>query len=309
MPRIARDYSEIKVYHITIRGIDKQYIFFEDKDKEKFIEIIKNTKEKYNYELYAYCLMDNHVHLVIYDREEKISRIMQSIEISYVFYFNKKYERIGHLFQNRFFSKKVENREYLKMLCRYIHQNPLNAGMAKTEEYKWSSYQSYIRSNKLVDTELLLSVFSKNIQEAKKEFIKFHNIEIKNNEEKIQNIIEYELQDKMTDKSQQIGVRPTVYTRSLNDRKGVFKKRIGADFVQMVSVFHHPVCRKRLIKEKQIRSLQSDVKLRPIVFANRPQVRRQMCQRRFAKAMMRIKSRHTLIPQSSVPYCSAIYSS
>ena len=200
MPRIARDYSEIKVYHITIRGIDKQYIFFEDKDKEKFIEIIKNTKEKYNYELYAYCLMDNHVHLVIYDREEKISRIMQSIEISYVFYFNKKYERIGHLFQNRFFSKKVENREYLKMLCRYIHQNPLNAGMAKTEEYKWSSYQSYIRSNKLVDTELLLSVFSKNIQEAKKEFIKFHNIEIKNNEEKIQNIIEYELQDKMTDK-------------------------------------------------------------------------------------------------------------
>lgn len=201
LPRVARDYSEIKVYHITIRGIDKQNIFFEDKDKGKFIEIIKDTKEKYNYELYAYCLMDNHVHLVIYDKEEKLSKIMQSIEISYVFYFNKKYDRTGHLFQNRFFSKKVENREYLKMLCRYIHQNPLKAGIAKTEDYKWSSYQKYIKSNKLVDTKLLLSIFSENIKEAKEEFIKFHNINIKESKEnEIKDMIKYELLDKMTDK-------------------------------------------------------------------------------------------------------------
>lgn len=200
MPRIARDYSKIKVYHITIRGIDKQNIFFEDKDRGKFIEIIKDTKEKYKYELYAYCLMDNHVHLVIYDKEEKLSKIMQSLQISYVIYFNKKYERIGHLFQDRFFSKKVENREYLKMLCRYIHQNPLKAGIAKTEDYKWSSYQRYIKSNKLVDTKLLLSIFSENIKEAKEEFIKFHNINLNESKEnEIENMLEYELCERLTD--------------------------------------------------------------------------------------------------------------
>ena len=78
MPRIARKYSKIKVYHITIRGIDKQNIFFEEEDKYKFLEIINRTKEKYNYEIYAYCLMDNHVHLVIYDKEQQLSKIYSS---------------------------------------------------------------------------------------------------------------------------------------------------------------------------------------------------------------------------------------
>lgn len=200
LPRIAREYSELKVYHITIRGIDKQNIFFDEDDKSKFIDIIKESKEKYKYEIYAYCLMDNHVHLVIYDKEQKISKIMQSMEVSYAFYFNKKYERVGHLFQNRFFSKKVEDREYLKMVCRYIHQNPLKAGIESTENYKWSSYKEYIKYNKLVDTRLLLSIFSENTENAKEEFIKFHNIDSDiNKEERIKNLIEYELCEKMTD--------------------------------------------------------------------------------------------------------------
>lgn len=160
MPRIARKYSKIKVYHITIRGIDKQNIFFEEEDKYKFLEIINRTKENYNYEIYAYCLMDNHVHLVIYDKEKQLSKIMQSIEISYVFYFNLKYGRTGHLFQNRFFSKKVEDRGYLKRVCRYIHQNPLNAGIGKTEDYKWSSYKEYIEKTKIINNKMLLLVFS-----------------------------------------------------------------------------------------------------------------------------------------------------
>lgn len=200
MPRMAREYSEIKVYHITIRGIDKQDIFFDEDDRYKFMDIIKETKEKYDYDIYSYCLMDNHVHLVIYDKELKISKIMQSIQVSYAFYFNKKYERIGHLFQNRFFSKKVEDREYLKMVCRYIHQNPLKAGIGKTEEYKWSSYKEYVGNPKIINNKLLLSIFSENIENAKEEFIKFHNIDTdSNNEEKIKNMIDYEFIGKVTD--------------------------------------------------------------------------------------------------------------
>lgn len=200
LPRIARKYSEVKVYHITIRGIDKQNIFLDEDDKRKFISIIKETKEKYNYEIYAYCLMDNHVHLVIYDKEQKISKIMQSIEISYVFYFNMKYDRIGHLFQDRFFSKKVEDREYLKMVCRYIHQNPLKAGLGKTEEYKWSSYKEYIGNPKIINSKLLLSIFSEDIEDAKQVFIKFHNLNINvDKETEIENMMEYELCERLND--------------------------------------------------------------------------------------------------------------
>ena len=200
LPRIARTYSEVKVYHITIRGIDKQDIFLDEYDKHKFMSIIKETKEKYNYEIYSYCLMDNHVHLVIYDKEQKISKIMQSIEISYAFYFNMKYDRTGHLFQNRFFSKKIDDREYLKKVCRYIHQNPLKAGIEKTEKYKWSSYNEYTQSPKIINNKLLLSVFSENIEEAKQEFIKFHNANINDDKEtEIENMIEYELCERLTD--------------------------------------------------------------------------------------------------------------
>lgn len=200
MPRISRKYSPINVYHITIRGIDKQDIFYDEKDRYKFIDIIKEIKEKYNYQIYSYCLMDNHVHLVIYDKEKNISKIMQSIQISYAFYFNIKYERTGHLFQNRFFSKEVENREYLKMVCRYIHQNPEKAGIAKTEDYKWSSYKEYIGKTKIIDNRMLLSIFSENIEEAIKGFIKFHNINSDSNkEEEIKNMIEYEMCEKMSD--------------------------------------------------------------------------------------------------------------
>lgn len=176
-------------------------MFFLDKsDKYKFIDIIRETKEKYNYEIYAYCLMDNHVHLVIYDKEQKLSKLMQSIEISYAIYFNKKYERVGHLFQDRFFSKKVEDREYLKMVCRYIHQNPQKARIEKTENYKWSSYKEYIENSKIINNELLLSIFSENKDNAKQEFIRFHNTDVEENKQKeLSDMIEYEMHRKMSD--------------------------------------------------------------------------------------------------------------
>ena len=200
MPRIARVYSELKVYHIIIRGIDKQDIFLDKYDKDKFLKIIVETKEKYNYEVYAYCLMDNHVHLIIYDKDEMISKIMQSIEIRYVSYFNIKYDRVGHLFQDRFHSKRIEDRDYLKLACRYIHQNPAKAGIAKTEEYKWSSYQEYIKTPKIINNKLLLLIFSKEKEVAKQEFINFHNVNVNEDKEtEITNILEYELNVKFTD--------------------------------------------------------------------------------------------------------------
>lgn len=196
MPRLPREYNEIKVYHVILRGIDKQDIFFDDKDRYKFLEIIKETKIKYDYEVYAYCLMNNHVHIIIYDKTNHLSKIMQSVEISYSIYFNKKYERVGHLFQNRFLSKKIENKEYFMSACRYIHQNPSKARIEKTETYKWSSYQEYIIKKKIINPNMLLVIFSADKKQAKEDFIKFHNI---NSSQEIYELIEYEMKEKITD--------------------------------------------------------------------------------------------------------------
>ena len=132
MPRVARKISISKVYHIILRGNDRQDIFFEEQDYRKFLKLVNNAKEKYQYEIYTYCLMTNHVHLIVYDKNNQISKIMQSMEVAYSSYFAKKYGKEGHLFQNRFLSKNVESKEYLYRLCKYIHQNPLKAGISKT---------------------------------------------------------------------------------------------------------------------------------------------------------------------------------
>lgn len=195
MPRINRKISYTKTYHIILRGIDKQDIFLCENDYCKFLETLNKVKKQYECDIYSYCLMNNHVHIVIYDKGNKLPKIMQSIEISYSLYFNKKYNRVGHLFQNRYLSKNIEDREYLKMVCRYIHQNPQKAGIGSIEDYKWSSYKEYIKNPKIINNNVLLKIFSEDLEKAKNEFIKFHNIQINNVEE----LIEYEIIDKLTD--------------------------------------------------------------------------------------------------------------
>lgn len=194
MPRKARNISSTKVYHIIFRGNDKQDIFFDKQDYKKFIKEIKRTKETYKYELYAYCLMSNHIHLIIYDQENQLSKAMQSLAITYSSYFSQKYDKVGHLFQNRFLSRNVENKEYLIHLVRYIHQNPLKAKIEKTEKYKWSSYNEFISKEKLTDTKLILSFFGTEKEKAIENFVKFHRLE-----EKEANYAEYEIINRLTD--------------------------------------------------------------------------------------------------------------
>lgn len=196
MPRTKRKISYTKVYHIILRGINKQDIFLETDDYYKFLDVLKETKIKYKYEIYSYCLMNNHAHLIIFDKTDNLSKIMQSIEISYSIYFNRKYNRVGHLFQNRFLSKEIQEKEYLKMACRYIHQNPLKAKIGRIEEYKWSSYKEYIIKKLIINPKVILSIFASNEEEAKNEFIKFHGTE---SEKEICDLIEYEMKEKITD--------------------------------------------------------------------------------------------------------------
>lgn len=130
------------------------------------------------YKLYAYCLMSNHVHILIKELDDDISTAMKRICVSYVFWYNKKYERCGNLFQGRFRSETVETDSYFLTVLRYIHQNPIKANVVKSiEECAWTSYNDYISTDKstMIDTGLGLGLFSFDYKRAIDLFIEFHN--------------------------------------------------------------------------------------------------------------------------------------
>lgn len=193
MPRPLRRYGNSKVYHIIFKGIDDQDIFYDDQDRKVFLKHISITQENFNYTVYAYCLMVNHVHMVIKCQDEFLSKAMQSLLIRYVHYFNKKYKRIGPLLQNRFKSKNVENQIYFVDLCRYVHRNPEKAGIAKTQDYEWSSYKEYIGKAKIVNKNVLLHYFNNDVNEFIKNTTKTMPYE------SLEDYYEYELMGKLTD--------------------------------------------------------------------------------------------------------------
>jgi len=161
MPRGAREKSKTGIYHIMLRGIDKRDIFLSRTDYEKFIEYIGKTKEKVEFQVYAYCLMTNHIHMLLKTEKQEIGDIVRRITVGYAQYHNIRNGRTGHLFQNRFKSEVVDNDGYFLTVLRYIHQNPLNAGVVESiRDYKWSSYNEYISKKEIIDHTYALSFFS-----------------------------------------------------------------------------------------------------------------------------------------------------
>ena len=159
MPRSARKKSSTGIYHVMLRGVNRQPIFVDDEDNEKFLRILTECKEASGFELFAYCLMGNHVHLLLKEASEGLELIFRRIGSRYVRWFNWKYNRSGHLFQDRFRSEAVENDGYFVVALRYIHQNPVKAGIsASIGAYKWSSYNDYVHKNGIVDHKFALSI-------------------------------------------------------------------------------------------------------------------------------------------------------
>lgn len=195
MTRQRREISNSKVYHVIVKGIDDQDIFYDDQDRRYFLKQILNLKKEINYDVYSYCLMTNHIHMVIKSEEKVLSKIMQSLMIRYVYYFNSRYERSGPLVQNRFKSKCVENQKYFLEVCRYIHRNPEKAGMAKTQNYKWSSYQEYLGEEKIINKKVLLHYFNNDISE----FVKYTTNLKLDDVENLYDYAEYEIRNRLLD--------------------------------------------------------------------------------------------------------------
>lgn len=174
MPRQARKMSASGIYHIMMRGINKQRIFKDQDDNTRFIQTLEQYKDKSGYRIYAYCLMVNHVHLLLKVGEEPLEQVMRRICGSYVYWYNSKYQRIGNLFQDRFKSETVENDAYFLTVLRYIHQNPLKAGLVTSiEQYPWSSFGEYLNRPIVVDTDFALKIFDDNREKAVKSLIEF----------------------------------------------------------------------------------------------------------------------------------------
>lgn len=176
MPRNTRQNTKsiTKIYHVILRGINKQNIFFNNHDRSVFLGMLKKAKDEFDVDIYTYVLMNNHVHLVLHDKNDKLSKIMHSLCLKYAQYFNNTYDRIGHLFQNRFKSICVETDRYLLNLIRYIHKNPEKENIARMEDYKWSGYKEYISMKDIVDTEFVLKMFDTNSNKAVEKFLRFN---------------------------------------------------------------------------------------------------------------------------------------
>ncbi len=177
MGRPLRIEFENAVYHITSRGNERKKIYRDDGDKEKFLELLEDYKNRYNFLIHCFVLMDNHYHLVIETLRPNLIKIMHGLNSGYTGYFNKKYKRSGHLFQGRYKAIIVDKENYLLELSRYVHLNPLRAKIInKPQDYKWSSYGGYIRKkevNNLNNYNWLLSIFGNEEKKSRRQYKEF----------------------------------------------------------------------------------------------------------------------------------------
>ena len=176
MARKARIFSDNGKYHIILRGNNQQNLFCEEKDNFFFLNRMKKYSSELNIKIYAYCLMTNHVHILLGNAGSNLSLFVQKLANSYVFFFNHKYERTGHLFRGRFKSEPIDTEEYFKTVFRYILQNPDKAKIGQYKTYKWNSYRSLTgKSFVPIDLDYIKSVFG-NQQNL------FHFLDIKTKE-------------------------------------------------------------------------------------------------------------------------------
>lgn len=191
MPRKPRKQSTTDYYHVMIRGINREYVFETEENKVKFLELIRVEEKEDLIEISAWCLMDNHIHLLIKASLPDMSKAIKIASLKYAAYYNKLNKRVGPVFGDRFKSQNVEDDIYMLQVIRYIHNNPVKAKyVEKVEDYKWSSYSTFIDSGEESQEEkiqYILGFYNHNV----KKFIEYHKqkdtnefLEIKEDKEK-----------------------------------------------------------------------------------------------------------------------------
>lgn len=163
-------------YHIVCRGNRRDPLFMDDDDFRMFLHILVQINKKTSFELASYCLMTNHFHLQLRSNEYSISKVMALINKRYADYYNTRYNLTGHVFEKRFYDRLIDPGAGMLKVSRYIHLNPVEAGIVRRpEEYPWSSYRSFTRrfSNPLLNIDVILDLFPGNIREKRWRYVEF----------------------------------------------------------------------------------------------------------------------------------------
>jgi len=195
MPRTARVKSSESIYHTMVRSVGDIDLYKNSDDKNKYLELIKKYQIKFGYKVYAYCIMDNHSHILIDSNGADISKVMHGINQSYAQYFNRKYKRRGHVFGDRFKSQIIKDEKYLVNLSAYIHNNPkdLKNFKDKPENYKFSSLGIYLGNNEdnfdILDINFILQLFGSLLKESRGNYIKLVH---KSDDHNVKQSVEFE---------------------------------------------------------------------------------------------------------------------
>lgn len=172
--RSARTRGESDIYHVVARGVGRQIIFEDDHDRLVYLKLLRQGLQDHNGDLLAWCLMDNHVHLLIRLELDELSKLVRTLNSAYAIHFNRRHDRVGHLFQGRFSSEPVDTEPYLLVVVRYLHQNPVKAGVCDTcDAYRWSSYRALVTGEEgavPVAREELIELFG-----GVGQFVEFHS--------------------------------------------------------------------------------------------------------------------------------------
>lgn len=174
MARKRRDWFPGAKFHITSRGIRRSDLFYDDADREHYLDLLEETKRRHPFILHTYCLMTNHIHLQLETINTSTGIIMHDLHNKYAKYFNKRNDYTGHVFENRYGSEWIDSAAYELDVSKYIHLNPLKANIVSNlEDYQWSSYRAYVlrEKNPLVTTEQILSYFPNSKPEEYRKYI------------------------------------------------------------------------------------------------------------------------------------------
>lgn len=161
MPRVARKDLNSPFLHVMVQGVNKEYIFKKDSYIKEYLKIINELKQNYNFTFIAYCIMNNHAHFLIYVEDiNEFGKFMQKVNLKYSNMYNKKENRCGVLFRNRYKTEPITDIKYLKNCIKYIHENPVKAGIVqKNEDYKYSSYKDYMNNSGLSQSKIMREIF------------------------------------------------------------------------------------------------------------------------------------------------------
>lgn len=165
-----------RFYHVMLRGNDGQEIFIDDQDRCRMSFLLQEGTERFGHKIHSFCFMSNHIHLLIQLGPESLSKIIHNLAFRYTRYVNRRYERIGHLFQGRFKSILLDEEGYFSQLLRYIHLNPIAANIVRNlSEYRWNSHRAYLGLDHIlwITTDYGLKKFGNDLHIARTKYLNY----------------------------------------------------------------------------------------------------------------------------------------